>query len=142
MTGIILPDQKKLEDIFEKYNLPAVYLFGSRVGGTATSGSDYDFGILLNEAADFEEAALFEMNVAEELSGVLEQKADIVILNSASIELKFLIIKRGILIYSGNDDQRTDFEDMTIRDYLDFKPVLDTYRKEVRESIKGGGFYG
>lgn len=137
-----MPNYKKLEGFFEKYNLPAVYLFGSRADGTATPDSDYDFGILLKEALDFEEAVLLEMNIAEELSGALDQKADIVILNSASIELKFLIIKRGVLIYSGNDDARTDFEDMAIRDYLDFKPVLDTYRKEVRESIRGGDFYG
>jgi predicted nucleotidyltransferase len=131
-----------LERIFDKYNFPAAYLFGSRADVTATPDSDYDFGILLREALDFEEAVLLEMDIAEELSGVLGQKVDIVILNSASIELKFLIIKRGILIYSGDDDLRTDFEDVAIRDYLDFKPVLDAYRKEVRESIKGGGFYG
>jgi len=142
MAGAKLPNYKKLEVIFKEHNLSAVYLFGSRANGTAAPSSDYDFGILLREALDFEEAVLLEMNIAEELSGVLKKKADIVILNSASIELKFLIIKRGILIYSGDDDLRTNFEDVAIRDYLDFKPVLDTYRKEVRESIKGGGFYG
>ncbi|MBT9172623.1 MAG: hypothetical protein DDT21_01009 [Syntrophomonadaceae bacterium] len=142
MTGTILPDVKALEGIFAKYTLPAVYLFGSRADGTAASDSDYDFGVLLEEAVDFEQTVLLEMNLAEELAEITKRKTDIVILNSASIELKFLIIKRGILIYSGNDDLRTDFEDAAIRDYLDFKPVLDMYRKEVRQSIKGGGFYG
>jgi len=28
-----------------------------------------------------------------------------------------------------------------MRDYLDFKPFLDTFRREVREAIKEGDFY-
>jgi len=35
-----------------------------------------------------------------------------------------------------------ELKDEVIRDYLDFKPFLDLYRKEVREAIKEGHFYG
>lgn len=141
MIENVLPDQDQLNLIFEKYNLVAVYLFGSRVDGTATLESDYDFGLLFRENPSFEEAVILETNIASAASKVLNVDADTMVLNSASIEQKFLIIKRGIVVYSSNDYLRTDFEDVTIRDYLDFKPFLDTFRKEVRETIKGGGFY-
>lgn len=82
------------------------------------------------------------MRLKEEMQALLEKEVDLVLLNKASIEFRFLVIKYGRLIFSANEDKRTDFEDIVIRDYLDFKPFLDLYRKEVREAIKEGHFYG
>jgi len=141
MIARVLPNQDKLEIIFAKYGLVAVYLFGSHADGTATLKSDYDFGLLCRERPSFERAVILEMEIANEVSGSLVADVDTVILNSASIEMKFFIIKQGIVIYSEDDNLRTDFEDIAIRDYLDFKPFLDTFRKEVREAIKEGDFY-
>jgi len=59
----------------------------------------------------------------------LQKKVDVVLLNTAAIEFKFLVISRGKLIYSLDEEKRTDFEDAVIRDYLDYKPFLELYRK-------------
>ena len=72
---------------------------------------------------------------------MLQKEVDVVILNTATIEFKYLIIIRGKVIYSIDDEKRTDFEDVVIRDYLDFKPFLELYRKEVRKAIKEGNFF-
>ncbi len=72
----------------------------------------------------------------------MQNEVDIVLLNTASIEFKYLVISRSKVIYSCDEEKRTDFEDEVIRDDLDFKPFLDLYRKEVREAIKEGHFYG
>ncbi|MBS4030899.1 MAG: nucleotidyltransferase domain-containing protein [Clostridiales bacterium] len=141
MIENVLRNQNQLDVIFNKYDLVAVYLFGSRVDGSATPESDFDFGLLFRENPSFEEAVILETNIVSEASEILNADVDTMVLNSASIEQKFLIIKRGIVVYSSNDNLRTDFEDVTIRDYLDFKPFLNTFRKEVRETIKEGGFY-
>ncbi|MBS4022231.1 MAG: nucleotidyltransferase domain-containing protein [Dethiobacter sp.] len=141
MVEKVLSAREKLGGIFAKYDLVAVYLFGSRADGTATQKSDYDFGLLFTETPSFEEAVLLEMDIANEASRVLNTDVDTMILNSASIEMKFIVIKQGVVVYANDDDLRTDFEDVAIRDYLDFKPFLDTYRKEVRDAIKEGDFY-
>lgn len=76
------------------------------------------------------------------MQALLGKEVNLVLLNRATIEFRFLVIKHGRLIFSADEEKRTDFEDVVIRDYLDFKPVLDLYRKEVREAIKEGYFYG
>lgn len=120
----------------------AAYLFGSRADGTANEDSDYDFAILTDTSYPQDDGINLIMGLKEEMQALLEKEVDLVLLNKASIEFRFLVIKYGRLIFSANEDKRTDFEDIVIRDYLDFKPFLDLYRKEVREAIKEGHFYG
>lgn len=141
MKGLEPFERKSLLTIFESNDILAVYLFGSRVDGTFTPASDYDFAVLLKEAPSFEEASLLMLEIQDNLSSILSGEVDVVVLNTATIEQRFLIISRGTVIYSGDDNIRTDFEDIAIRDYLDFKPFLDAYRRDVREAIKEGEFY-
>lgn len=133
--------KEKLFALFRNNNILAVYLFGSRADSTAFANSDYDFGILLRETPNLEKASSIMMEIQDEAAKILNSKIDVVVLNTATIEQKFLIISRGLLLFSEDDNLRTDFEDVTIRDYLDFKPFLDAYRRDVREAIKAGEFY-
>ena len=136
-----LPHKEKLRTLFENTGLLAVYLFGSRAAGTANSQSDYDFGILCDFASPMDELAFAALELEEKLATRLISEVDIITLNTATIEQKFQIISQGVLIYSSDDDKRTDFEDIVIKEYLDFKPVLELYRKEFREAIQEGDFY-
>lgn len=136
-----LPEEK-LAQILNKHQVIAAYFFGSRAEGTASEDSDYDFAILVDDSFPREDDNTLIMELTEEMQALLGKEADLVVLNRASIEFRFLVIKHGRLIFSADEEQRTDFEDVVIRDYLDFKPVLDLYRKEAREAIKEGHFYG
>ncbi len=137
----LLPEME-LGQLLGKYQVIAAYLFGSRADGTANEDSDYDFAILTDTSYSQDDGINLIMGLKEEMQALLEKEVDLVLLNKASIEFRFLVIKYGQLIFSANEDKRTDFEDIVIRDYLDFKPFLDLYRKEVREAIKEGHFYG
>lgn len=142
MKGVSETVNKQLANLFNRERILAVYLYGSRADGTAHEQSDYDLGVLLRELPTFDETVKMELRVAEEAAKIVSSDVDVITLNTATIEQRFLVIKRGVLIYSSDDNLRTDFEDVVMRDYLDFKPFLDTFRQEVREAIKGGGFYG
>lgn len=131
-----------LTGIFSEYCVLAAYLFGSRVDGTANPSSDYDIGVLLNQTPRYENIALIIQDLSNSLSAKLTKDVDIVILNTVNIELRFQIINQGRVIYCTDDDGRTDFEEKVIRDYLDFKPFIDQYYREVDEAVKEGGFYG
>ncbi len=137
----LLPEEK-LGKILERHQVIAAYFFGSRAEGTANEDSDYDFAILVDNSYTQDDGNNLIMELAEEMQALLGKDVDLVLLNRASIEFRFLVIKHGRLIFSADEEQRTDFEDVVIRDYLDFKPVLELYRKEVREAIKEGHFYG
>lgn len=75
----------------------------------------------------------------EEALSLIE--VDLVLLNRAPIVLRYEVISQGIVLYCEDDDFRTDFEDIVLRDYLDFKPFLDQYDREVMEAIEGGHFF-
>ena len=133
---------KELKNLLGRYQVLAVYFFGSRVEGVATENSDYDFAILVDKEYEQDDINYLLMELKDEMASLLQNEVDIVLLNNASIEFKYLVISRGKVIYSCDEEKRTDFEDEVIRDYLDFKPFLELYRKEAREAIKEGHFYG
>ncbi len=137
----LLPEEE-IGKLLGRHQVIAAYFFGSREDGTASEDSDYDFAILVDNSCPQDDFNNLTMELAEEMQSLLGKEVDLVLLNSASIEFRLLVIKHGRLIFSADEEKRTDFEDVVIRDYLDFKPVLDLYRKEVREAIKEGHFYG
>lgn len=61
---------------------------------------------------------------------------DLLFLHSSSLPLRFEVISTGEVIYSGNDDRRTDFEYIVSGEYMDFKYHLDIVRQELFEAIK------
>lgn len=137
----ILP-VKELKNLLGRYRVTAAYLFVSRIEGVATENSDYDFAILVDKEYEQDDINYLLMELKDEAESLLQNEVDVVLLSNASIEFKYLVISRGQVIYSSDEEKRTDFEDEVIRDHLDFKPFLDLYRKEVREAIKEGHFYG
>jgi predicted nucleotidyltransferase len=131
-----------LQGILAAKAVIAAYLFGSRADGTEYANSDYDFGILLEQDPTPADIALVIQDFSDAMTEILNPKVDITILNTANIQMRFEIISKGTVIYCSDDDKRTDFEDIAIRDYLDFKPFLNLYYREVREAVREGGFYG
>jgi len=132
----------RLHPIFEKYNVQTAYLFGSRADGSAYPDSDYDIACLFDNydsiRKDYDFVISLQMELEEALAPV---KIDLVILNKASIIMRFNIIKHGVILYCNDDDKRTDFEDIVIRDYLDFKPFIDRFDRDIEEAIQGGNFF-
>lgn len=131
-----------MQTLFNGYkSIIAVYLFGSRADGTAHQNSDYDIGILLNNKVNYETAGLMQMELEEKAESILSCPVDIVLLNYASIVIRFKIINNGTVLYCRDDEKRTDFEEIVMRDYHDFKPFLDAFNRDVAESISEGEFF-
>ncbi|MCF8050017.1 MAG: nucleotidyltransferase domain-containing protein [Desulfobacterales bacterium] len=111
----------------------AVYLFGSMLDAeTDRRPRDIDLAFLLDEAQyknDPLEASSDAHLFAARLSGALEIKTDIVILNGASLEMAYEIITRGRAVYVADEDRRTDYECKVKGLYFDFKPFLEELRK-------------
>lgn len=123
------------------------YLFGSVAAEKATSLSDIDIAVCLDPA--FQEPSIgygYQSELITELSAMLETRTDVVILNKATLALKFQVINKGVLIYNRDDYARRDFHEKTVRDYLDFKPFLEVQaqylKKRLREKTFGGGQAG
>ncbi len=117
-----------------------IYLFGSYAQDTANPLSDIDIAILLSNRnrQDYQELRLFFINA---LMRILHKNdLDVVLLNEASIALRFNIIKNGKLLYVNDEKQRIDFESRAIIDYIETNPLRQEYNKYLFKNIKEGKF--
>ncbi|MEW5961256.1 MAG: nucleotidyltransferase domain-containing protein [Chloroflexota bacterium] len=110
----------------------AVFLFGSYVDGYATPRSDIDLAILLSASMTLPERLALEVSFCEVLG---REDLDIIVLNDASISLRFRAIS-GHLLYERTPDRVSDFIQRTMLDYYDFQHILKTYQREFAASLE------
>ncbi|MEW5952192.1 MAG: nucleotidyltransferase domain-containing protein [Bacillota bacterium] len=127
-----------LREIFGAYkDVLVVYLFGSYLDDQQNA-RDVDLAILLKQPANRQVDIYMSLypRLAEALAPL---EPDLLFLHSASLPVRFEAVSRGDVIYSVDDDLRTDFEYAVSGEYMDFKYHLDMARRELFESIKEDG---
>ena len=133
LTGI---SREKLIQIFVRHNVVAVYLFGSQLKGTADPMSDVDIGVVFGGKGIATNDLLILQDDLQRLVG--STRVDLVLLEKACVTVAFNAISQGEVIYSSNDELRTDFEERVLRDYHDFTPFLKEFYLDVQEAIMEG----
>jgi uncharacterized protein len=126
------------------------YLFGSVAKGCARSQSDVDVGVWLSadESVCSEEAprALCLAERALELEGSLEAKlrrrVQVVVLNTAPIELAHNVLRHGILVCSRDEGARVRFYVEHGRRYYDLEPAREIFDRAMERRIVEGRFGG
>lgn len=109
--------------------------------GEEGSKSDLDLAVLFFPYSPDKHNLQLLVRLEQDISRTLPfSKVDLVLLQKERITFKFEVIKTGKVIYCLDEDERTDFEDIVVRDYLDFAPFLNRYWQEMAESIRGGEF--
>lgn len=140
MESVINKAKDFITNIDKKYRIKFAYLFGSQATGKATESSDVDIAIYFYEDYPCLEEAFIRGDIIEEGKVFLKKDVDIVSLNNASLLLKYEIIHDGIVIK--DDDERVDFESLSLREYFDFKYYSDIYDNAMIERIRKGDFLG
>ena len=130
--------QETFSEIFESYpEIIAVYLFGSYLSDKKNS-RDVDLAVLLKQPAKSQ--VDIYMSLYPRLAQVLAPlEPDVLFLNSASLPVRFEAVSTGRVIFSRDDEYRTDFEYIVSGEYMDFKYHLDKARDEFFEAIKESG---
>jgi len=130
--------------VLDKYNIQACYLFGSYADGTADANSDIDLAILLSSFDKSQPNFILMSDIREDfhdsLSDLIHQVDVVFLQGTENIALQYQIISKGKLLFSANDQFRTDFEDLVVKYYLDLAPFLQKSYRELEEDIKGGRF--
>lgn len=127
---------ENLQSIFQKEaRVAAVYLFGSLVQGKVHPKSDIDLAVLISPDKNFglDDTLNLEVNITLALK---TERYDLVILNNASLILRFRVISTGKLIYVANDDFRSEFEEKVMQEYYDFMPRLNDFNREYFSALK------
>ena len=107
-----------------------VYLFGSRADRTEGPISDYDIAILYSKP----QLSELKYELTHQLTTILmTDQVDLVVLNSAPIELQYAVITTGIVVYEVSFEVRVEYEALILSLYGDYLPILRRQRQEILE---------
>lgn len=105
----------------------AAYLFGSEARDEARQRSDVDLAILF---AELPPATLTHpaIRLGGELERQLGRPVDIVVLNTAPVDLVHRVLRDGRLLLDHDPSRRIQFEIKSRNNYFDLLPVMARYR--------------
>jgi predicted nucleotidyltransferase len=131
-------DIKRIVHYFKGQDeVSALYIFGGYAKGRKTGESDIDVGILVDESRlkrrNFE---FFKKKYYAASPAFSMRLVDIVILNTAPPFLKHQVLKTGRVLFDRNRKLRVSFTTNAITEYLDYKPIQDTYLKALAKRIR------
>jgi len=122
-----------------KEKVGILYLFGSEVEGIASSHSDIDLGVVFTETKFLKRAKDslgIYIRLYDFISDVFpHREVDIVFLQRASLPLQFEAVTKGKILYEVSPYFRARYTERVIKEYVDFKPLLDKMDKATLEAF-------
>ena len=107
---------KIIKNIKKINSVNAIYLYGSYANGRATSFSDIDICIITDKKIN--------RNVKADIISNSNEKIDISLFWDLPVIIRYKVLKEGKEIFRRNDDYLNDIKLKTIREYIDFRPVI------------------
>jgi len=133
-------DSKKIDlinsIIQDDKSILKAYIFGSQIKGKANKYSDIDIAVLFDNKVGKKDYMDKQIALASSLSEALNKEIDIIILNQASLFLKYHILKEGMKIYEKPGRKEHNFEALTIIQYFDFLPIKSRIENGILSKIK------
>jgi Predicted nucleotidyltransferases len=122
--------EDRLRDYFpaRREGIVAAYLFGSEARGTSGPDSDVDVAVLYSgePPATLDSPAL---TLEGDLERLLGRPVEVVVLNSAPVDLVHRVLRDGRLVFEGDRSARIAFEVKARNEYFDLLPILRRYRR-------------
>ena len=113
------------------------YVFGSAARGTATSRSDLDVGVLLDDSVRPSQYAEARRALQRDLSRVLPGRpVDVVQLNRASPLLVHMVVTRGNVLFCDDEDLRARFQVRALQRFDDAYHLRKTYYRYLDRRIR------
>lgn len=127
--------RKESIEIIKKMDIELIYIFGSVITKTQNENSDIDIAILFKDGLSLDTSkSYFELYKAFSKE-FIDKEIDIVYLNNAPLTLKFDVITHGKIIYKDSEIYGYNYRENVIKEYIDFKPLLDYNEKQLLERI-------
>lgn len=120
-------------------HVEAVWLFGSRARNEADALSDVDLAVLAS--GDLDPPALWDKHL--EWTGVAVQalgtdEVGVQVVNRLPTALRYSILRDARLLWARAPEIAADFTGRTVKEYLDLKPYLDRYDRDLfRQAATG-----
>ena len=132
-----LQSKKDLASIFACHpNILAAYLFGSTANQTAGVNSDVDVAIRLAHGLSADQQLELRLELMDEVEACFNRRADIVVLNHASLKMIRQVLTSGELLFASEEEAERLYTIQKRKEYFDFKYYIEKDRRELRS------FYG
>ena len=111
----------------------ALYLIGSHGTQHQTPLSDVDFAFLTRHALDIKR----QTEIEAELSDIVNlDNIDVVFLDRASLQFRYKVLAEGRLLYQRDAVFLSDFQERTVKLYLDFAIDLDQFNRDYDHALR------
>ncbi len=128
--------KKDTRKILKKLSISLIYLFGSSITGTQRAESDIDIGVVFEKPDRIKNTMIIFEELYLSLSQVFpDRDLDIVFLDFAPLTLQFEVVTTGKVIYRVSREFEYDYKEKIIKEYIDFKPLLDIQDQILLERI-------
>lgn len=129
-----------LSESMQALPVEIAYLHGSYAGGKPGQFSDVDVAVLLSEQLDDRERGQVLLHLIGLLEEAFEDEGiDLGVLNHASVDFQYAVVRQGVPIYVGDESRRVEFEATVADRYLDMAPAREEYFRRFKERILRGG---
>ena len=139
----ILPRlEEKLPSLLQGTPVALAYLYGSVALDQATSRSDVDIALILeNNDLSPRQALHLELQLSVKLMEEADiPEPDVRIINDAPLRIRGQVACQGILLYSRDEEFRIRFETRTRDEYFDYQPIAQRLRAAYFADIRERGF--
>ena len=117
-----------LQEVFSLFpEIMIAYLYGSYANNNQNEFSDVDVGIVINESERSKTFDILGIGAQIEKKFNYEIELDLRILNDCPPRFLHQVLKNGFLLYNVNNSFKDEFELRVITEYLDIKPILDSF---------------
>jgi len=133
ISNIVTFLRKQIAEIRGETPIVSGYLFGSILKGNAGKTSDIDLAFLLDEKAYKSDAIIAMLPahlIAARVGMEFNRQTDVMILNSASLEIAYEVVTTGKCFFELDPDMRMEYELKIKGMYFDFKPFLEDLRSK------------
>src|SRR3989338_6860153 len=114
-------DKNLLDRLKKIKGVQAIYLFGSCARGKTGPLSDIDICIIGKLSENQKSAIIVDF----------PEKFDISFFDELPVYIKFRVFKEGKALFARNTEFVNIIKFKTLQEYLDFKPLINRYIKEV-----------
>ncbi len=120
--------KREFKEKLKSLGMAVVYLFGSKAIRRASPLSDTDLGIVLRQLRPDQDTRTLYNTLFKIFSDLYpDSRVDIVFLQRAPLALQFSAIRDGKIIFEDDPVFRADYEHLVVKQYLDFRPVLELF---------------
>ena len=144
LTDTVLASVRPLLET--KRDVRFAYLFGSVAKGRVRSGSDVDVAVWLDgeqsKDVDRVRQAQRALEIESELERALRHEVQVVVLNTAPLELLHNVLRHSRLIISRDEPLRRRIYVEHAKRYYDMAPARALFRRAMRRRIQEGRFGG